>query len=91
VVVAATSGVSAIIGPDGSELARTPVFAPAALVERVPLRTTTTLATRLGAVPEWILTAAGLVAFGVAWRRRTAGVASVPPDQPEKTREDEDG
>ena len=91
VVVAATSGVSAIIAPDGSELARTPVFAPAALVERVPLRTTTTLATRLGAVPEWMLTAAGLVAFGVAWRRRTAGVASVPPDQPEKTREDEDG
>jgi apolipoprotein N-acyltransferase len=91
VVVAATSGVSAIIAPDGSELARTPVFAPAALVERVPLRTTTTLATRLGAVPEWILTAAGLVAFAVAWRRRTAGVASVPPDQPEKTREDEDG
>ncbi|HTF52729.1 MAG TPA: apolipoprotein N-acyltransferase [Pseudonocardia sp.] len=85
VVVAATSGVSAIIAPDGSELARTPVFAPAALVERVPLRTTTTLATRLGAVPEWILTAAGLVAFGVAWRRRTAGVASVPPDQPENT------
>jgi len=91
VVVAATSGVSAIIAPDGSELARTPVFAPAALVERVPLRTTTTLATRLGAVPEWILTAAGLVAFGVAWRRRPAGVAPVPPDQPENTREDEDG
>lgn len=70
VVVAATSGESAIITPDGAELARSELFTPAALVERVPLRTTTTLATRLGAGPEWLLTVAGVVALGVALRRR---------------------
>jgi apolipoprotein N-acyltransferase len=91
VVVAATSGVSAIIAPDGSELARSAVFTPAALVEQVPLRTTTTLATRFGAAPEWLLAVLGLVAFGVAWRRGAAGVASVPPEEPDETRGEEDG
>jgi apolipoprotein N-acyltransferase len=91
VVVAATSGVSAIIAPDGSELARTPVFTPAALVEQVPLRTTTTLATRFGSAPEWLLAVLGLVAFGVAWRRGAAGEAPVPPEEPDETRGDEDG
>jgi len=89
VVVAATSGVSAIIAPDGSELARSPVFTPAALVEPVPLRTTTTLATRLGAAPEWLLTAVGLVALGLAWRRRPAAAAShrrATPNRRERTR-----
>ena len=70
VVVAATSGESAIINPDGAELARSELFTPAALVERVPLRTTTTLATRLGVGPEWLLTVAGVIALGVALRRR---------------------
>ncbi|HEV7791788.1 MAG TPA: apolipoprotein N-acyltransferase [Pseudonocardia sp.] len=91
VVVAATSGVSAIIAPDGAEVARTPVFTPAALVEQVPLRTTTTLATRLGAGPEWLLAVLGLVAFGIAWRRGAAGVTPGPPVDPDETREDEDG
>jgi apolipoprotein N-acyltransferase len=90
VVVAATTGASAIIAPDGSVLDRSPVFTPAALVERVPRRTTTTLATRLGAVPEWLLTAVGLVAVAYAWRRRPTSGAAVPPDAPDQTREDED-
>jgi apolipoprotein N-acyltransferase len=83
--------VSAIIAPDGAEVARTPVFTPAALVEQVPLRTTTTLATRLGAGPEWLLAVLGLVAFGIAWRRGAAGVTLGPPVDPDETREDEDG
>ncbi|HEX4246399.1 MAG TPA: apolipoprotein N-acyltransferase [Pseudonocardia sp.] len=91
VVVAATSGVSAIIAPDGSELARSAVFTPAALVEQVPLRTTTTLATRFGAAPEWLLAVLGLVAFGVAWRRGAAGEASARPEDLDETRGDEDG
>jgi apolipoprotein N-acyltransferase len=82
VVVAATTGESAIIAPDGSVLARTPVFTPAALVEHVPLRTTTTLATRLGATPEWLLTAAGLLGLGWAWRRRTAERLTARADRP---------
>ncbi|SUE05982.1 apolipoprotein n-acyltransferase [Prescottella equi] len=52
VVVAATSGVSAIIGSDGSVLQKSELFVPAALVSEVSLRTETTLATRLGPIPS---------------------------------------
>ena len=38
VVVAATSGVSAIIAPDGAVVQESELFAPAALVAQVPLR-----------------------------------------------------
>jgi apolipoprotein N-acyltransferase len=64
VLVAATSGVSAVITPDGTVKQRTKLFTPDALVARVPLRSGTTLATRLGPLPEWMLVAVGL--FGVA-------------------------
>jgi apolipoprotein N-acyltransferase len=72
VVVAATSGVSAIVRPDGSVSQRTGLFTPAALVERVPLRSATTLSDRLGAWPQWIMVGAGLAALvaGIAIRRR---------------------
>ncbi|HEY1573911.1 MAG TPA: apolipoprotein N-acyltransferase [Pseudonocardiaceae bacterium] len=72
VVVAATSGVSAIIEPDGHITQETGLFRPAALVATVPLRSTTTLADRLGAWPEWAMVAGGLLAlaFGVATRAR---------------------
>ncbi|MGH3798207.1 MAG: apolipoprotein N-acyltransferase [Pseudonocardiaceae bacterium] len=59
VLVAATSGVSAVIAPDGTVEQQTALFTPAALVARVPLRSGTTLATRLGPAPEW-----GMAAFG---------------------------
>lgn len=83
VVVAATSGQSAIIGPDGSVVARTgALFTPGLLVETVPLRTTTTLATRLGAGPEWVIAGLGVAAVvagvlvGVlAGRRREVGAS----------------
>lgn len=70
-VVAATSGVSAIITADGAVPQRTPLFEPDALVARLPLRDSTTLATRLGPVPELaavVTTAVGLV-FAVIVRR----------------------
>ncbi len=73
VVIAATSGQSAIIAPDGGITAHTgALFTPGLLVETVPLRTTTTLATRLGPLPELILAAAGILAAaaGIAARRR---------------------
>jgi apolipoprotein N-acyltransferase len=59
VLVAATSGVSAVIAPDGTVEQRTTLFTPAALVAQVPLRSGTTLATRLGPLPEWVLVALG--------------------------------
>ncbi|MCG8927864.1 apolipoprotein N-acyltransferase [Lentzea sp. CC55] len=70
VVVAATSGVSAIVEPDGSVTRKTGLFEPDALVATLPLRSQTTLATRLGAWPEWVITAAGLVALALGFTRR---------------------
>jgi apolipoprotein N-acyltransferase len=67
VVVAATSGVSAIVRPDGSVSQQTSLFTPAALVERVPLRTATTMSDRLGASPEWVMVGAGFVALAMAF------------------------
>jgi apolipoprotein N-acyltransferase len=66
VAVAATSGVSAFVRPDGSVSEQTGLFTDAALVERVPLRSTTTLSDRLGSSPEWVLTILGLGAFAAA-------------------------
>lgn len=66
VVVAATSGVSAMIAPDGTVLEQTGVFTPAVLDMRLPLRDPLTIADRVGPWPEWILSAAGLLAIGSA-------------------------
>lgn len=75
VLVAATSGVSAVIAPDGTVEQHTNLFTPDALVARVPLRSGTTLATRLGPVPEWILVTLGVlgVAARVVHSRSSAG------------------
>ena len=71
-IVATTSGVSATISPDGTVTQSTKQFTPDVLVERTPLLDTTTLATRLGAVPEWVLVALGVGAVGavIVTRRR---------------------
>jgi apolipoprotein N-acyltransferase len=88
VVQVATTGMSALIAPDGSVLAQSgPLFAPAILDERVPLRTELTLADRLGAEPEYALAglaAAGLlfvIAMSLRERRKAARVAA-PPSEP---------
>jgi apolipoprotein N-acyltransferase len=87
VAVAATSGVSAFVRPDGSVTQSTGMFVPAALVERVPLRSTTTLSDELGPVPEWVMALAGLGALGVAIvvrRRGRAGTVDHGPAQSDK-------
>ncbi|TSE01622.1 apolipoprotein N-acyltransferase [Skermania sp. ID1734] len=73
-VVAATSGVSAIISPNGAVEEQTPLFVPAAMVMRLPLRSESTLATTLGPVPELTLCAIGVAATlaGLWLRRRHA-------------------
>ena len=81
VVVATTSGVSAMIRPDGSVAGSTGQFVPGVLVERIALEDSTTVAGRLGSGPEWVLVAAGvlavIIASGVPQRRfRVAGVRS---------------
>lgn len=70
VLVAATSGVSAVIAPDGRVLARSRVFAPARLVADVPLRDPETVADRVGGWPEHALAGLGLVALALAVVRR---------------------
>jgi apolipoprotein N-acyltransferase len=76
-VVSATSGVSAIVQPDGTITQSTSEFTAASLVGRVPLRTTTTLSDRLGAWTEYGLVGAAIVAVligaGQTWRTRRAG------------------
>jgi apolipoprotein N-acyltransferase len=75
VVIAATSGISAIIAPDGSVVRSSRLFEPAAFVERIAQRHSTTVATRLGAGPEWALTALALGAPAVAVLRSRRSLA----------------
>ena len=72
VVVPTTSGVSAIITPDGRVVDDTGMFEPATLVAEVPLRSSLTVSDRLGSGPEWALTLMAVGALGVAMRRRSA-------------------
>ncbi|HKR48877.1 MAG TPA: apolipoprotein N-acyltransferase [Pseudonocardiaceae bacterium] len=66
VLVAATSGVSAVIAADGAVEQRTSLFTPDALVAQVSLHSGTTLATRLGSAPEWSLTVLGVLGVTAA-------------------------
>ncbi|WP_084161292.1 apolipoprotein N-acyltransferase [Nocardia sp. BMG51109] len=80
-VVAATSGVSAILTADGAVAEQTPKFVPAALETTVPLRGETTLATRLGPLPEravCVLAAAVIVAVAIRRRTRRSGTSADP-------------
>jgi apolipoprotein N-acyltransferase len=72
VVVASTTGYSAIIAPDGHLIASSGTWQQAELEARVPLLTGTTLANRLGAWPEWAIVAATALAFGLAAARAGA-------------------
>jgi apolipoprotein N-acyltransferase len=60
VVVASTTGISAIIAPDGRDLARTAFFEPAYLDTAVRLKTQLTFATRWGPLVEGLLVAIGI-------------------------------
>ncbi|MCX2185498.1 apolipoprotein N-acyltransferase [Streptomyces sp. SKN60] len=64
VVVPVTSGVSAIIRPDGTVVAKTEMFTPDVLVEKVPLRSSLTPATRMGTLPEALLVAVAVAGLG---------------------------
>jgi apolipoprotein N-acyltransferase len=74
-----TVGVTAMYGPDGALIASLPTFTAGALVEKIPLSTTTTLASVAGRSIEWLVGALGLVmlAFGLLFARRSATPAFV--------------
>ncbi|WP_433192113.1 apolipoprotein N-acyltransferase [Nocardia sp. CA-107356] len=80
-VVAATSGVSAIVAADGAVVQQTPKFAPAALVAELPLRSTTTLATRFGPAPELLSVIMTAAAFVVAAIRQRNARGRIPTDE----------
>lgn len=71
VVVPVTSGVSAMIMPDGEVVDETKMFTPDALVREMPLRSSQTPATRMGTLPEALLVAVAV--GGLGW----AGVRAV--------------
>lgn len=77
VTVPVTSGVSAIIMPDGKITQKTGMFVADSLVQKVPLRSSETPATKLGILPEiaLLLVAAGGLgwAIGAGMRGRRAG------------------
>lgn len=90
VLVAATSGVSAVIAPNGVVEQQTKLFTPDALVARVALRSGTTLATRLGPAPEWVLVALGLLGVVAALVVQSRAKAGSDGD-PLPPKEDVDG
>ncbi|MFF5499140.1 apolipoprotein N-acyltransferase [Streptomyces aquilus] len=79
VTVPVTSGVSAIIMPDGRITQKTGMFVADSLVQKVPLRSSETPATRLGTLPEMLLVL--IAAGGLGWaisvrvRNRRVGAA----------------
>jgi apolipoprotein N-acyltransferase len=66
VVVAGTTGISAVIGPDGRELARTAFFEPAYLDAQIRLKTNLTPATRWGPLIQGLIVIAGAAALAGA-------------------------
>lgn len=73
VLIAATSGITAIIDPAGEVIAELPEQEAGWLASAVPLRESLTVADRLGWVPELLLclVAAGAWAWAVIARRRS--------------------
>ena len=71
VLIAATSGISAIVARDGRIIDRSSEFTPDLLTARVPAISDRTVADRVGAAPEWALTALGAAAaLAGAWVSR---------------------
>ncbi|WP_259157862.1 apolipoprotein N-acyltransferase [Corynebacterium sp. ES2715-CONJ3] len=66
VIVAATSGVSAIVTPDGSIQSRTGIFEAKNLTASVPLKDSLSPAARFGSDIEWALVMMGLVAVALS-------------------------
>ncbi|MGK2882042.1 MAG: apolipoprotein N-acyltransferase [Mycobacterium sp.] len=92
VIVAGTTGISAIVAPDGHVISRTGFFEPAFLDEHVRLKTSITPATRWGPLVQWVLVAVGVGAVaaamlhnGVFMRRRrpTEDPGTAPEPDPD--------
>lgn len=69
VVVAGTTGISAVIAPDGRELARTGFFEAAYLDSHLRLKTSLTPATRWAPILQWVLVGAAVAGLLAAIRQ----------------------
>lgn len=87
VVVAATSGSSAMITPEGKVLEKTRIFTADRLVYSLPLRDTTTFAVKHGSSIEWALVIIGtFMALAAALTtRRTPGASASSPRRAPKS------
>lgn len=83
-VQVSTVGVSGIIAPDGTVRQSTGLFTAEQMIDEVPLRTSITMATRLGTWPAVLaaLVTAGAVAAGVAAHAAGRATATTPAHQP---------
>jgi apolipoprotein N-acyltransferase len=86
VVVAGTTGISAVIAPDGAELVRTNFFEPAYLDVQVRLKTKLTPATRWAPLLQWVMLAAAgaVILAGIrhnGWFPRPIRLRSRSPDE----------
>ena len=66
VLVASTNGISGVISPNGTVRQRTEMDTRAVIETTVVRSSDRTMASRLGAWPEWLLTALGLAGLGAA-------------------------
>jgi len=73
VVVASTTGVSAIVAPDGRLITHSGTWQRAVLEARVPLLTGQTLAERLGNWPEYVIAGLTVLALIAAASGAIAG------------------
>lgn len=73
VLAASTVGISAIIAPDGTVLARSKIFTQQVLEAKVPLRSELTVADRVGGWSELLLSALGCLGLALASGRWLRG------------------
>lgn len=85
-IVAATSGVSAIVRPDGSVVEQSRIFEPAILSANLPLRDSQTVSARIGPWAEWIIAALGVCFVVGGFVLRRADVASAKKKTPHTTK-----
>lgn len=85
VVVAATSGSSAMINPDGSVIEKTDIFEARHLVANLPLRNTLTFATRYGLYVEYLLVIIGTLCAAWALRNRSLSRKNLTGTTPKKS------
>lgn len=86
VLVAGTTGISAVIAPDGGELLRTDFFVPAYLDTAVRLKTRLTPATRWAPIVQWTLVGAAVVLILAAIRQNGRFASRLPGSFPRPTR-----